>query len=116
MAPIKFYDVTSEDMTKWAPQKNPKFWLYNHYTRFKSKNRFIRVINDEDVYIVEYKQNGRLYQTLTHDREFVQTLFEMYLDNDSSFKYITMWQEADEQILLPDPPNIYKNNTNMMIV
>lgn len=114
MAPTVFYDVTSEDMTKWAPQKTPKFWLYNHYSRFKDKN-FIRVINDDDVYIVEYKENSRIFQTIANDKDFVLTLFEMYLDNDSSFKHIATWQQTDFQSLLPDPPIIYKDNISMIL-
>lgn len=115
MAPTKFYDVTSEDMTKWAPQKQPKFWLYNYYIRFKgAKGNFMRVIIDEDVYIVEYKQNGRLYQTFTNNRDFVSDLFEMYLDNDPGFKFVATWQETEEQTLTPDPPITYKDNNSMI--
>jgi hypothetical protein len=114
MAPTTFYDVTSEDMTKFIPQKNPKFWMYNYYIRFKGKN-FLRVINDEDVYIVEYKENSRVYQTIANDKDFVLTLFEMYLDNDSSFKHIATWQQTDDHILLVDPPIIYKDNISMIL-
>jgi len=103
---VSMYDITSESDQKYVPQTPPRFWNYEYYVRYIDDENFMRVfrseiketalIANEEIYVLEYQEDGQLYRAYNLNKVEITAMFELYLNQDDTWKNTGDWIAVEE--------------------